>query len=187
MQEEFDSGPVTIVNNGNTATEAKVTVTGIPTTPPAASNDRLRHQPRTTTCLDGTEADLTDVTQNDRFVVVLTDDAGAAGLGPVCGCRSAARGLRDREPRPVAGRQRRRLSSWLSANTPSHVESRTDQYVAAFRYTLGRGELRDRLHGPRHVSRATFVLPGATVEDMYRPEFRGNTDAGEIEVKTAGP
>ena len=34
----------------------------------------------------------------------------------------------------------------------------------------------------RAVSPGTFVLPGATVEDMYRPELRANTDAGTIEV-----
>ena len=30
-------------------------------------------------------------------------------------------------------------------------------------------------------------LPGATVEDMYRPELRANTDAGSIEVGATGP
>jgi uncharacterized protein YfaS (alpha-2-macroglobulin family) len=38
----------------------------------------------------------------------------------------------------------------------------------------------------RATSPGEFVLPGATVEDMYRPEFRGNTDPADIEVKTAG-
>ena len=39
----------------------------------------------------------------------------------------------------------------------------------------------------RAVSPGTFVLPGATVEDMYRPELRANTDAGSIEVTATGP
>ena len=39
----------------------------------------------------------------------------------------------------------------------------------------------------RAVSPGTFVLPGATVEDMYRPEFRANTAAGSIEVTPTGP
>jgi uncharacterized protein YfaS (alpha-2-macroglobulin family) len=38
----------------------------------------------------------------------------------------------------------------------------------------------------RAVSPGTFVLPGATVEDMYRPELRANTDAGRIEITAAG-
>jgi uncharacterized protein YfaS (alpha-2-macroglobulin family) len=39
----------------------------------------------------------------------------------------------------------------------------------------------------RAVSPGSFVLPGATVEDMYRPELRGNTDAGQIEITPSGP
>ena len=39
----------------------------------------------------------------------------------------------------------------------------------------------------RAVSPGRFVMPGATVEDMYRPELRANTDAGQIEVGTTGP
>mgnify|MGYP006153120833 CR=1 FL=1 len=67
-------------NNGNTATEAKVSVTGIPTTPPAASNEGFGIS-RVFYNLDGTEADLTDVTQNDRFVVTLTVTASEGRNG----------------------------------------------------------------------------------------------------------
>ena len=38
----------------------------------------------------------------------------------------------------------------------------------------------------RAVSPGKFVQPGATIEDMYRPEFRGNTDAGKIEIQVPG-
>jgi uncharacterized protein YfaS (alpha-2-macroglobulin family) len=76
--------------------------------------------------------------------------------------------------------------NWISVNTPSHVESRTDQYVAAFRYQSG-VEVFSTAYMVRATSPGTFVLPGATVEDMYRPEFRANTDAGAIEVQTTGP
>ena len=66
---------------------------------------------------------------------------------------------------------------WLSVNTPSHVESRTDQYIAAFRY-VSDAQWFSTAYVVRAVTPGTFVLPGATVEDMYRPEFRANTDAG---------
>jgi hypothetical protein len=36
------------------------------------------------------------------------------------------------------------------------------------------------------VSPGTFVLPGATIEDMYRPERRANTDASRIVVTAPG-
>ena len=34
----------------------------------------------------------------------------------------------------------------------------------------------------RAVSPGVFIHPGATVEDMYRPERRANPDAGTVEV-----
>jgi hypothetical protein len=38
----------------------------------------------------------------------------------------------------------------------------------------------------RATSPGTFTLPGATIEDMYRPELRANTDAGTIAVEATG-
>jgi uncharacterized protein YfaS (alpha-2-macroglobulin family) len=78
------------------------------------------------------------------------------------------------------------LSSWLALDTPAHVESRTDQYVAAFR-TFSSVESYTTAYLVRAVSPGTFVLPGATVEDMYRPELRANTDAGHIQITPSGP
>ena len=37
------------------------------------------------------------------------------------------------------------------------------------------------------VTPGSFVLPGATVEDMYRPELRGLPDAGQSEGSAVGP
>ena len=59
FQEEFDNGPLVIANNGNKATEAKISVTGIPKEPPAASENGFKID-RVFYNLDGTEADLGD-------------------------------------------------------------------------------------------------------------------------------
>jgi uncharacterized protein YfaS (alpha-2-macroglobulin family) len=75
--------------------------------------------------------------------------------------------------------------SWLTVDEPAHFEARTDQYVAAFRFTSSAASV-TTAYLARAVTPGTFVLPGATVEDMYRPELRGNTDAGQIEVSAAG-
>jgi uncharacterized protein YfaS (alpha-2-macroglobulin family) len=37
------------------------------------------------------------------------------------------------------------------------------------------------------VSPGSFTLPGATVEDMYQPEQRANSEAAKIEVQKTGP
>ncbi|MBN9345669.1 MAG: alpha-2-macroglobulin family protein [Devosia sp.] len=183
LQEEFDDGPVTVVNNGNKATEMKISVTGIPSDPPPASDNGFRID-RVFYNLDGTEADMGDVTQNDRFVVVLTMTPTQLGSGQYLAVDPLPAGFEIENANLAEGGAVGELS-WLSANSPSHVESRTDQYVAAFRYMSG-VDVFSTAYMVRATSPGTFVLPGATVEDMYRPEFRGNTDPGSIEVKTAG-
>jgi uncharacterized protein YfaS (alpha-2-macroglobulin family) len=183
MQEEFDNGPVAVTNNGNKATEMKVSVTGIPSDPPPASDNGFKIE-RVFYNLDGTEADMSDVTQNDRFVVVLTMRPTQLGSGNYLAVDPLPAGFEIENANLAEGGSVGELS-WLSVNSPSHVESRTDQYVAAFRYMSG-VDVFSTAYMVRATAPGTFVLPGATVEDMYRPEFRGNTDPGDIEVKTAG-
>ena len=78
--------------------------------------------------------------------------------------------------------------SWLKADAPDHTEARTDQYVAAFRYPEDtNAHSFTTAYMVRAVSPGTFVLPGATVEDMYRPELRANTAAGTLEVVAPKP
>jgi len=63
---------------------------------------------------------------------------------------------------------------------------RTDQFVAAFRYSSATPSFATA-YMVRATSPGKFVLPGATVEDMYRPDLRANTDAGTIEVEAPAP
>jgi len=178
--------PVTITNEGNTATEMSVSVTGIPVTPPAASSDGFSIT-REYFLVDGTPADLATVRQNDRFVVKLTAVPTTLGSGQYVIADPLPAGFEIENPNLLGGAGGvGDLSSWLALDTPANVESRTDQYVAAFRVYAAVPSV-TTAYLVRAVSPGSFVLPGATVEDMYRPELRGNTDAGQIEIVTAGP
>ena len=177
-------GAVEIVNNGNKPTEAKITVTGIPTTPPPASNEgfaivRDYYTPT------GEPITLEDVKQNDRFVVVITVTPTTLGSGQYVVADPLPAGFEIENPNLLAGSGVADLS-WLTVDQPAHFEARTDQYVAAFRFTSSTASV-TTAYLARAVTPGTFVLPGATVEDMYRPELRGNTDAGQIEVSAVGP
>ncbi len=184
MQEEFDGAPVTIANTGNAATEATVTVTGIPATPPAASEQGLAIE-RSYYGIDGTPVTLDAVRQNDRFVVVLSVRPTQLGSGSYLIVDPLPAGFEIENPDLSQAEGVGELN-WISVNTPTHVESRTDRYVAAFRYT-SRVEAFSTAYMVRATAPGTFVLPGATAEDMYRPEFRGNTEAGTVEVQTGRP
>jgi uncharacterized protein YfaS (alpha-2-macroglobulin family) len=183
MQEEFDAGPVTIVNSGNVATEARISVTGIPSVPPPASSDGFAIE-RAYYTPDGTPVTLDDVSQNDRFVVVLTMRPSQLGSGQYVVSDPLPAGFEIENP-DLSDASGVAELSWISVHMPAHVESRTDQYVAAFRYGSPL-EAFSTAYMVRATAPGRFVLPGATVEDMYRPEFRGNTESGAIEVKTTG-
>jgi uncharacterized protein YfaS (alpha-2-macroglobulin family) len=183
-QGHFDASEVTIVNNGNRPTEAKISVTGIPATPPAASSEgfsivRDYYTPT------GEWIALEDVKQNDRFVVVLTVTPTTLGSGQYVIADPLPAGFEIENPNLLAGSGVADLS-WLTVDQPANFEARTDQYVAAFRFTSKAATV-TTAYLARAVTPGSFVLPGATVEDMYRPELRGNTDAGSIEVTAVGP
>ena len=186
-QEHFDAGTVTVTNNGNAPTEMKVAVTGIPSKPPAALSQgfaitRQYYLP------DGTKVDPTTakVHQNDRFVVVLTLAADSLGSGQYAVADPLPGGFEIENP-DLTGDASSDYA-WLKVDTPAHVEARTDEYVAAFRYP---GDTTSPGFSTAYMVRATspgkFVLPGATIEDMYRPDQRANTDAGRIEIGPPGP
>jgi alpha-2-macroglobulin len=183
----IEGSPLVIRNDGNTPNEMTVSVTGIPATPPAASSDGFSIT-REYFAVDGTPIDdISQVTQNDRFVVKLTATPSQLGSGQYVIADPLPAGFEIENPNllgDVGGVGD--LSSWLVLDTPANVESRTDQYVAAFRI-YSKVETVATAYLVRAVSPGSFVLPGATVEDMYRPELRGNTDAGHIEIANSGP
>jgi uncharacterized protein YfaS (alpha-2-macroglobulin family) len=183
MQEHFDSASVTITNNGNQATEMKVSVTGIPTVPPKASSNGFTIK-RDYYNIDGTPADMNNVHQNDRFVVVLTMTAKNLGSGQYVVADPLPAGFEIENPDLSSSNGTGDLS-WITVDTPTHVESRTDQYVAAFRYVEDQNDF-STAYMVRATSPGKFVTPGATIEDMYRPELRANTAAGKLEVLTPG-
>ena len=144
----------------------------------------LKVQKRPVGVPDGTPADLTNVHQNDRFVVVLSVKATELGSGQFVVADPLPAGFEIENPDLSASGSTADLS-WLQLSSPVHVESRTDQYVAAFRY-YETTEAFSTAYLVRATAPGTFVLPGATIEDMYRPVLRANTDAGTVTVQVPG-
>ncbi|MET3924878.1 alpha-2-macroglobulin family protein [Devosia sp. 2618] len=184
--DQLDYAPVEIANTGTTATEAKVTVTGYPATAPKASSDGFTVV-RTYYLPDGTEVDpqAAPLSQNDRLVVVIKVTPQQLGSGQYVVADPLPAGFEIENPDLSAGGGANDFS-WVTLDGAAHVESRTDQYVAAFRFFSDPGSF-TTAYLVRAVSPGKFVLPGTTVEDMYRPEFRANGVSGSIEVTATGP
>lgn len=184
--DQQDFTPIDIANTATTDTEAKITVSGYPATPPDATSSgfvliREYFLP------DGTPVDpeLEPIAQNERLVVVLTVRPEQLGSGQYVVSDPLPAGFEIENPDLSAGDGASDYA-WLQVDGAAHVESRTDQYVAAFRYVAETGSF-TTAYVVRAVSPGQFVLPGAAVEDMYRPEFRANTQSGQIEVSATGP
>src|SRR5207244_1388616 len=84
---------------------------------------------------DGSKFDpaLTQVSQNDRFVVVLTMAVTELGSGQYVVADPLPAGFEIENP-DLSGDNATSDLSWLKVDTPTHVEARTDQFVAAYRY-----------------------------------------------------
>jgi alpha-2-macroglobulin len=176
--------PVTVANRGGQETEATVSVSGIPIEPPPAASEGFTIS-RSYYDIDGTPiGGLDTATQNDRFVVVLHVEATELGSGQYVVSDPLPAGFEIENPDLSAASGIGDLN-WLDVDHPIHVESRTEQYVAAFRFTTPTPEF-STAYLVRAVTPGLFTLPGAAVEDMYRPELRANTAAEKIAIPLAG-
>jgi uncharacterized protein YfaS (alpha-2-macroglobulin family) len=77
--------------------------------------------------------------------------------------------------------------SWLSETQAAHLEFRDDRFVAALDRTSGDPREFTLAYMVRAVTPGRYVLPAATVEDMYRPQFNARTAMGEVEVIAPKP
>jgi uncharacterized protein YfaS (alpha-2-macroglobulin family) len=116
--------------------------------------------------LDGKPADPAQVEQNTRLVVVLTASReGNDQTGNFLLVDRLPAGLEIENPTLVATGNTGSLS-WLTDLTDvTYSEFRDDRFVAAFTDQSAKLAYIVRAVAPGH-----YALPGATVEDMYRPE-----------------
>jgi hypothetical protein len=75
---------------------------------------------------------------------------------------------------------------WITnAAEPVHSEFRDDRFTAAFDRAHDSSPVFTVAYVVRAVSPGHYVLPQATVEDMYRPDRFARTGTGTIEVTSA--
>ncbi len=197
---ELKSGALTIVNTGDAATDAVVSVIGSALTPEPAISKGFTIE-RTYYTLDGKQVDLQSATggnaglkQNERLVVVLKVSSAESG-GRILLVDRLPAGLEIENPRLVDSGDIKSLG-WLKTTVrPDHADFRDDRFVAAFDF-FGSGTRRGRngdgnreasssatvAYLVRAVTPGSFVHPAATVEDMYRPDRFARTASGRLEV-----
>jgi uncharacterized protein YfaS (alpha-2-macroglobulin family) len=132
--------------------------------------------------LDGTEANVTQATQNERFVVVLKVWEQSSWPSRVLVTDLLPAGFEIDNPHLVSSADLGNFG-WLARTEAAHLEFRDDRFVAAFNREAGSDRSVTVAYVVRAVTPGVYAHPAASVEDMYRPQFSARTATGMMEVK----
>ena len=179
---------LSVINRGTAPVYAKASVTGVPKEdlPPADEGFSIA---RTIYRPDGTEFDPSQVRQNDLFVVLLTGQASADVDHQALITDLLPAGF-EAEVASLASARQTGDYGWLPELTqPIYAEYRDDRFVAAFDvYDQDSGaQNRDFAFAylVRAVTPGDYKLPAPSIEDMYKPTYRGRGAAGRVQVQAA--
>ncbi len=171
--------PVLVTNEG-TDTSLTLSTYGVPDEPvPAGGNGYAITRSYFT--LEGEEIQLSDGVQaGTRMVVVLDIAPFERSDGRLIVADPLPAGFEIDNPNLIDGGSTSQLG-WLNTTRNSeHSEFRQDRFISQVNWTSS-SPLR-LAYIVRAISPGTFHHPAASVEDMYRPDFRAWTDAGTVEI-----
>jgi alpha-2-macroglobulin len=173
--------PLQVNNSGAGTMQAVVSVSGAPLTPEPAAERGFKIERKFYT-LDGQPADVSKPKQNQRFVVVLQMSEPQPQFGRVIVADYLPAGFEIDNPRLVSSGDTGTLSWITDAAEPVNTQFRDDRFTAAFDRKSDSPAVFTVAYVVRAVSPGTYVLPQATVEDMYRPDRFGRTATSTIEI-----
>ena len=172
---------VTIRNDGEAPAEIVITTSGNPVTPEPAAAQGYQIT-RSYYRMDGSPADSTAIHQNDRLVVVLKMIEPTAAYARLLLVDRLPAGLEIDNPDLFDGGSIDTLS-WIKGDiSTTHSEYRDDRFVAAFERDGKDAATFAVAYIVRAVTPGHYVLPPATIEDMYRPQRFGRTAFGTLDV-----
>nr|WP_245964112.1 alpha-2-macroglobulin family protein [Roseovarius spongiae] len=168
----------TIANTGAREADVTLTTIGVPQVPPPAGGYGYRIE-RSYYDMDGKAVPLDGVSSGERLVAVLKVRPAGDSAARLIIDDPLPAGLEIDNPNLLRSGDVRALD-WLDTAQAEHSEFRSDRFIAAVEW---RGDKPFTLaYIVRAVSPGRYHHPAATVEDMYRPEFRANTDTGAMTV-----
>jgi len=173
--------PLQVSNSGAGTVQAVVTVSGAPINPEPAAERGFKIERKYYT-LDGQPADVSKPKQNQRLVVVLRVTEPQPQFGRVIVADYLPAGFEIDNPRLVSSGDTSTLSWITDAVAPVSTEFRDDRFTAAFDRKADTESVFTVAYVVRAVSPGKYVLPQATVEDMYRPDRFGRTETATVEI-----
>ncbi len=175
--------PLTIANRTGEPVSAMLTTVAAPADPLPAGGDGFAIE-RTYYTLDGEEANITEATQNERYVVVLKVTEHNSWPSHIIITDLLPAGFEIDNPSLVDSAKLSNFD-WLGETEAAHTEFRYDRFVAAFNRSEGDNREVTLAYVVRAVTPGTYDLPAAQVEDMYRPQYSARTSTGRMQVVKA--
>ncbi|MFZ1470343.1 MAG: alpha-2-macroglobulin family protein [Paracoccaceae bacterium] len=170
--------PVTVTNEGPDTT-ITISTYGVPSVPePAGGNGYAIARSYYT--LDGQPASLDGLKVGDRLVAVIEVTPFGYSDGRLIVADPLPAGFEIDNPNLISGGSTANLD-WLDAlDNVTHSEFRQDRFITAVDWS-SKNSFR-LAYVVRAVSPGTFHQPAASVEDMYRPDYRARSDAGTVTI-----
>ncbi len=187
---------VTLTNTGHGAVYQTVSVRGLPLAAPPAEMNAMTLE-KTITDPDGKPVDLAHLRQNMRLVVHLRGRALDVAYHQTMLVDPLPAGFEIERVVPRSMPNNANGLPWLGEISPTRTaEKRDDRFLAAidlnsagFAYEANEGESQRHsgafnvAYTVRVVSPGHFVLPAASIRDMYRADTDARGPVGEITVE----
>ena len=168
------------VQNTGPDTVLTLTTFGVPEVPEPAGGNGYSIA-RTYYTMDGEPVDLSKVKVGDRMVAVLEVVPFAEGEARLVVTDPLPAGFEIDNPNLITGGSVANLDFLDLATEVAHSEFRQDRFLTAIdRFSKDPFRL---AYVVRAVSPGTFHHPAASVEDMYRPDFRARSDTGRVVIE----
>ncbi|CAK0748137.1 alpha-2-macroglobulin [Gammaproteobacteria bacterium] len=170
---------VSITNVGKSNAWQALSLAGVPMEPRPAAREGLRIK-RNFLDRQGQPINLDHVRQNDVFVVLLEGEASTKLDHQIVITHPLPAGW-EIEKIGIAGGEGSDFPWLTDLTTTATVEGRDDRYVAAVDLSPSAQAFK-LAYLVRAVTIGNYELPGAQVEDMYRPRFFARQATGRIVV-----
>ncbi|SON56309.1 hypothetical protein HDIA_2768 [Hartmannibacter diazotrophicus] len=180
-REAVRSQPIEIENRTDRALQAKVSVRGAPVTPEPAGGNGYAIS-RQYFDLDGYEVDPAAIQLGERLVTVLTVTSTTSEAARLVVDDPLPAGFAIDNPNLLASADLTKIPGLDVETAAARTEFRADRFVAALDRSSSSPTQFKLAYMVRAIAPGAFAHPAALVEDMYRPEKRGWTDTGKVEV-----
>jgi alpha-2-macroglobulin len=179
--QSMDGKGIRIGNTGTSPVQIVLTTSGFPAVREPAESKGYSLE-RSYYTMTGKPADLNSIRQNDRLVTVLKVTETEAAYGRLLLVDMLPAGLEIDNPNLVDSGSIAGLPWLKSSVSPVHTEYRDDRFIAAFNRNGSSKAFFYAAYVVRAVTPGHYVLPPATIEDMYRPDRFGRTAFGSLTV-----